>query len=536
MSNSSEFVKGLVGNPRKKSVNNGPYLKKNTDLHFSVARVMLCGLMKNQFYRSKDKSQEEALELFKEMAKKDPEFLLKAAAFARSGSMKGMVLLGLATLNGVADEEFLSTNRDVFVSVLSTFAPNQLMQFVELCKSKKLGRGFGARPQRWVQCVMESWSPEKVENYTLKYAPTIKTLVRLVHPSWQDSRGNLIRYVLDNSKNFPNYGRNNPAGLKQKTVEKLKSILKSKNSRPSAIAKAMLEYEIPWDVIKGFHSGYNTGDVGLATLTQMNLNALLLNIRSLEQGGVFDNNDGIKALKLKLDEVKNGRSIPLDFAKPYLYSSNTKVKNVLVSAMADSLDNALPELESCKVAVSVDVSGSMSGEPLVTAGLLAYPFLKSKECWFTTFSDSCHEEGTKSSDYWGRGRTACPQVTGKSRKDQVSRLLNLQTVGGTNCAAPIEKAIADKRSVDLFVLVTDEQQNSGTKVATAWNKYRKTINKNAELWVINASSYDWSAFDTSDPSVTVYQTMTPAIFQNLKYLGDDLVSSIKRYKLNIKNN
>lgn len=530
MSKSTEFVKDLVGDPRKKKAAiQGPYLKNNEDFRFSIARVILCGLLKNQFYRSKEDLTKEAMELFGDAARQDPEFLLKAAAFSRRGDMKGMVLLAMATLNGLADDEFLADNKEAFVSVLSTFAPNQLLQFVELCKSKKLGRGFGARPQRWVQRVMESWTPDKVEDYTLKYPATMKTLVRLVHPSWPDTRGQLVRYILDNSTNFPNYGRSNPVGAKQKAVEKLKA----KNSKPATVARAMLEYEIPWDVVKGFHAGYNTGDVGLATLTQMGLTALLLNIRSLEQGGVFNDANGLKALKLKLGEVKNGRAIPLDFAKPYLYSTNAKVKSALVDAIVDSLDQSLPEIEGSSVAVSVDVSGSMSGEPLVTAGLLAVPFLKAKELWFTTFSDSVHEEGTKGRGYWGDGgRDACPKITGQSRKDQVTGLLGLQTVGGTNSSAPIKKATSTKRKVDLFVLVTDEQQNQGTPVMTAWKKYKKKINPNAELWIINASNYQWHSVDFNDPSVTVYQTMTPAIFRNLEYLGQDLVSAIENFDLN----
>jgi len=529
MSKSTAFVKGLVGDPRKKKVaTQGPYLKKNEDFRFSIARVILCGLLKNQFYRSKDDLSNEALDLFKKAATEDPAFLLKAAAFSRRGDMKGMVLLAVATLNGLADENFLTENKEAFVSVLSTFAPNQFLQFVELCKSKKLGRGFGARPQRWVQSVMESWAPERVEDYTLKYPQTIKTLVRLVHPSWPDVRGKLVRYVLDSSPNYPKYGRSNPFGSKQKAVEKLKS----KVSRPATVARAMLEYEIPWDVVKGFHAGYNTGDVGLATLTQMGLTALLLNIRSLEQGGVFNDANGLKALKLKLGEVKNGRAIPLDFAKPYLYSSNAKVKSALVDAIVESLDSSLPEIEGSSVAISVDVSGSMGGEPLVTAGLLAVPFLKAKDLWFTTFSDTVHEEGSVGRSFWGGGRSACPTITNQSRKDQVTKLLGLHTVGGTNSSAPIRKAISDKRKVDLFVLVTDEQQNQGTPVMTAWREYKKKVNPKAELWVINASGYQWHSVDFKDPSVTVYQTMTPAIFRNLEYLGQDLVSAIDNFDLN----
>lgn len=529
MMSASTFVKNIIGEKKKTVKSEGPYLAKNEDWRFSVARVMLNGLLKNQYYRSKDDASKEALQLFKTAAKKDPEFLLKAAAFARSGHTKGMVLLALAALSAIAKDKFLDENRDNITGVLSTFGPNQLLQFVELVKSKELGRGFGARPQKWVAKVMESWSPKLLETHTLKYGSTIKTLLRLVHPSFRDVRGKLVRYVLDESKHNPSYGKSNPSGRRQKAVEKLKN----KNPRPATVAKTMIEYEIPWDVVKGFYAGYNTGDVGLATLTQMGLNALLLNLRSLDQGGIFNDSNGLKALELKLDEVKNGRAIPLDFAKPYLHSTNEKVKTRLVNAIVDTLSYSMPAIEARKIGLSIDVSGSMQGEPLLTAGLMAVPFLQAKNLWFTTFSDVVHEENSVYDSYWGRrAGKACPQITGVKAKDQVNALLNLKVVGGTNLSAPIVVATKQRRKLDLMVLITDEHQNRGVAISTAWNEYKRRVNPRAELWIINASNTNLHAkgFE-NDPSVTVYQTMTPAIFQNLKFLGQDLVSAIEEFDL-----
>ena len=530
----SAFVKSLIGDRPQVKKDFGPYLVKNEDLQFSVARVMACGLLKNQFYRSKDASAKEALQLFKKAARTDPQFLLKAAAFSRSGHMKGMVLLGLASLAGGASDSFLAHKRDQIIGILSTFGPNQLLQFVELMKSKALGRGFGARPQKWVQAVMESWSPDKLETFTLKYPASVKTLLRLVHPSYRDARRHLMTYVLDRSSFHPNYGHSCPGGRRQKAVERLKN----GNSLPATVAKTMLEYEIPWDVVKGFYAGYNSGDVGLATLTQMGLNALLLNIRSLEQQGVFNNADGRKALKLKLNEVKNGRSIPLDFAKPYLYSTNAQVKNLLADAIADTLGNKLPALEGRKIGLSIDVSGSMEGEALLTAGLLAVPFLNAKNLWFTTFSDFTHREGEIHNHTlytgWGNSgnRLACPKITGEDPRIQVKRLMEMQVVGGTNLAHPVEVAIKENRKLDLFVIITDEHQNSGhRRLMTAWKNYLRQVNPRAQLWIVNASNYDLHAADLDDPSVIVYQTMTPAIFKNLEFFGQDLVSAIDSFDM-----
>jgi len=263
----------------------------------------------------------------------------------------------------------------------------------------------------------------------------------------------------------------------------------------------------------------------------------LLNTRSLEQNGILDDPNGIKAFELKLNEVKHGRSIPIDFAKPYIYSNNATVKNKLVKAIVDTLGKEMPHIEGRNIGVSVDISGSMRGEPLVTAGLLAVPFLKARNLWFTTFDTECHEEGVKSAgrNWWGAcpvGSYICPPLRGKEPEQQVHHLLNLHTHGGTHVAVSLESALQKNIKLDLHVLITDEQQNAGTPLMAVWREYKRRINPRAELWVINATNYEWHAADFDDASVTVYQTMTPAIFRNLQFFGQDLIASIDAYDLN----
>jgi len=505
---SANFVKQLLGETKPK-VSVGPYLSDNELPEEAVARVLLTGILKNQFYRSADEAAKEALPLMIERAKKDPDFLLKAACLARNSHMKGMVKVALAAIAGSSDEKFLNKPivRSVAIALLSTFHPGQLIQFVELCKSKAFGRGLGSRPQKWVRATMELWGYKKLENYTLKYPTALNQLVRLVHPRYTDGRKGLITYVLDGRKG-------EATGEKQKVVETLKSITNTKE-----IAAKMLDHEIPWDVIKGF-AGLK-GEIAMAAMTQMGLTALLLNIRSLEEHNVFDTPGGLTALKLKMNEVVNGRSIPLDFAKPYIHTSNARVKDILLDAMAETLSVDMGPIEGLSIGVSIDISGSMHGEALQTAGLLAVPFLKAKSLWLTTFDTALYEEGTK----------GCPKVRGLPGKEQVGRLLSLRTIGGTNVAISLAHAIRSNRKLDVMVLITDEQQNTGTPLMKAWQEYKRHVNPEAKLWVVNATNYQWHSADFGDPSVTVYQTMTPALFKNLEYVGQNLIRGIRQFDL-----
>src|SRR5690606_34710968 len=390
---SANFVKQMLGSSHP-NVKVDSYLSKNELPEEAVARVLLTGILKNQFYRSADDAAKEALPLLIERAQKDPEFLLKAACLARNTHMKGMVKVALAAIAGSSDERFLvkDINRNAAVALLATFHPGQLIQFVELMKSKSFGRGFGSRPQKWVRSAMEAWGYNKLEDYTLKYPTALNQLVRLVHPRYTDGRAGLIKYVLDGRKA-------EGTGNKQKIVEELKVL---PIGQEKIIANMMLDHSIPWDVVKGF-AGLK-GEIATASMTQMGLTALLLNIKSLEQHNVFNSNEGLTALKLKMNEVVNGRSIPLDFAKPYIHTSNQRVKEILLDAMVSVLDVDMGPIEGLDVAVSVDISGSMNGETLQTAGLLAVPFLKAKSLWFTTFDTNLYEEGVdrgSSRSMWG---------------------------------------------------------------------------------------------------------------------------------------
>lgn len=520
---SANFVKQMLGEIRViEPVDK--YLSKNELPEESCARVLLTGILKNQFYRSADDAAKEALPLLVERAKKDPEFLLKAACVARNSHMKGMVKVALAAIAGSADERYISKDevRDVAIALLSTFHPGQLIQFVELAKSKQFGRGFGSRSQKWVRATMEKWGYKKLETYTLKYPSALNQLVRLVHPRYTDGRAGLIKYVLDGRKG-------EATGTRQKVVEELKNTKDTK-----VIANQMLDHEIPWDVIKGF-AGLK-GEIATAAMTQMGLTALLLNIRSLEEHGVFSD-AGLVALKLKMNEVKDGRSIPLDFAKPYIHTSNERVRDILLDAMASTLDVDMGPVEGLDIAVSIDVSGSMNGEILQTAGLMSVPFLKAKSLWFTTFDTNLYEEGVNHKpvrDAWGGYGAAggsCPEIKGLDRKTQIKNLLSMQACGGTNIALPVQHAIRQRRKVDLFVIVTDEQQNAGTPLMTVWKEYKTHVNKDAQLWIINATNNQWHSADFGDRSVTVYQTMTPALFKNLEYVGQDLVRGIRKFSL-----
>jgi 60 kDa SS-A/Ro ribonucleoprotein len=216
-----------------------------------------------------------------------------------------------------------------------------------------------------------------------------------------------------------------------------------------------------------------------------------------------------------------------NYIVPFLFTKNENVKSILVKAMECSLDVPIPGIENKSIGLSIDISGSMNGEPLLQAGLLAIPFLKCNKLWFTLFDDNLYEECDHIEGGYNYGYK-CPKITGVPYKEAIEKLLKLQTAGGTDVSIPIITAIKNKIKMDLMILLTDEQQNSGSPVVKAWKEYRNKVNPEAKLWVINASNYTFSLDSKeTDSSITTYQSVTSEIFRNIQYLDGGLVSLIE---------
>lgn len=139
---------------------------------------------------------ESAITLFKFSAEKDPIFLLQET-MAMSGSR--MAPLSIAMLYACAPDAFLtnSAHRQDMHNILSDKIPSQLLECAEILKSKSFGRGLGNRPQKAIRKVMESWSSQDLEEFAIGQPRALYALVRLIHPRYNQYRGELIKSLLD---------------------------------------------------------------------------------------------------------------------------------------------------------------------------------------------------------------------------------------------------------------------------------------------------------------------------------------------------
>ena len=113
----------------------------------------------------------------------------------------------------------------------------------------------------------------------------------------------------------------------------------------------------------------------------------------------------------------------------------------------------------------------------------------------------------------------CPKIVGEDPKNVLKRLFELNANGGTNSGVGIEYLLHNGIYKDIILLITDEQQNTGHSAYRAFNEYKRRINRDALLVIVNPTTYQWHNYFQNDPSIITVNTVTPTIFKALPQLS-----------------
>lgn len=77
-----------------------------------------------------------------------------------------------------------------------------------------------------------------------------------------------------------------------------------------------------------------------------------------------------------------------------------------------------------------------------------------------------------------------------SRHDSIiSQAERIHSRGGTDTAASVRKLLQQKKKVDHIIIITDEQQNSGSPFYSDLLTYRKKINPQAKAFIVDIAPY-----------------------------------------------
>ncbi|WP_127587216.1 TROVE domain-containing protein [Paenibacillus koleovorans] len=420
-------------------------------------QVLVTNTFGQTFYADQDDLMKDADDLHREMAQTNPEFMAKALVYARNeGYMRLQPLFGLAILSEYRPDLLAK----VFLRVVRI--PSDLSDFLTILQG--MGRGEGGRAvkrqvNRFLAGVSEYWAIKyngRGRGYSLGDA------IATAHPKPADLKQQaLFRYLRGQEANL--------SLLPQvDALEQLK-LAKTELEQLHWIEVGKLPHEVVTGAVKP------TQAIWEALIDQMPAMALLRNLNTLERAGVLENRYNLDTVVARLTDVhtlRKAQIFPFRFAKAFRQVKHQALRDALRDAVEATFAN-LPDLEG-RTAIFLDTSGSMnSGEYLQIGSVFALALYKKTE------GDSL---------FWLFDTVVVDPRP--SRRDSIlSQADQIQARGGTDTGAPVRELLRKREKVDQIVIITDEQQNSGSPFYEELMKYRSKVNPDVRAFIIDIAPY-----------------------------------------------
>ncbi|MFC4304399.1 TROVE domain-containing protein [Cohnella boryungensis] len=461
------FAKKLFSAIRPTTLNREGYPAYSRSIEEQYVQTLVTNTFGNIFYADQQTLLAEAEELHREMAQSRPQFMAQALVYARNeGYMRLQPLFGLAVLSAYRPDLFAKA----FPQVVRI--PSDLSDFLTILKG--MGRGEGGRAvkrqvNRFLTGVSEYWAIKyngRGRGYSLGDA------IATAHPKPADLKQQaLFRYLRGQEANL--------SLLPQ--VEALEQLKRSATEaeRLHWIEAGKLPHEVVTGAVKP------TKAVWEALLGQMPTFALLRHLSTLEREGVFEERRNLDAAIARLTDpaaLRKAKILPFRFAKAFRQVKHPELCDALRDAVELTFAN-LPDLED-RTAIFLDISGSMDGEYLQIGSVFALALYKK----------------TQGNSLFWLFDTEVEDARPSQRDSILTQADRIRACGGTDTGAPIRMLLAERRKVDQIVIITDEQQNSGSPFYEALLKYRAKVNPQVKAFIIDISPYRSAMVPPQDPN------------------------------------
>lgn len=478
--------------PTPDIVNREGYAAYSAPEEEQYLQVLLTNTLGNTFYATQNELLQESTALHQSMVKSDPEFVAKAAVYARQkGFMRTQPVLALATLASYqGSNEEKAVRRQLVVETFDQVVrtPNDFYDFYTLCKAQ--GNSLNSRR---FQRMMEKWLSTKMSEYwAIKYGGARKGQMSLRH---------VVRHAHPQHTPLFQYIRQ---GAEETDLSELPQIrafeaLKRASTGAEKVA-AITEGRLPHEVASTF-AGQDK-DVWNAIAPQMPVFALLRNLATLERQGVLDNHRKMIEEKFSNPEIIQRSGIfPFQFLKAFDMVQSAWAKDAIRDAVDLSLAN-VPSMGG-KVVLSIDRSGSMIGDLMRTAALIGVTLARTAPEGRMFLFDNHLEEF---------------QV---SRRDSIlTQAMSISARGGTDTSLTLRYMMQENIRADTFIIVTDEQQNAGDYFAQALADYRRRLNKNLKCFIIDVSTYRSRMTPWNDPNTYYIYGWSPQVLNTMSMLVD----------------
>lgn len=505
------------------------YPAYNVSLSEQYVQMVMTNTVGNTYYMSDNELFEYSLALHEKMKDTNPKFMAKAITYARNrGFMRLQPIVGLAYLSLCNDKSYFHA---AFDKVILT--PNDLTDFVTVIGNLRNGKGFGRTVKRAINNWLTNHRDQGLSQYhAIKYGGgegtgkwTLSDIIRETHPIPKNSfQSDLFRYltrkevssVLDQAR----------------AIEDLKILAQHRKEYDDIeftkranelISRGRLPYEIVTGIIKPTH------EIWESLMYQMPIFALVRHLNTLEAAGVFNNPSNVEHVVERLtnpDVIKNSKMLPFRFTTAYKnYNGNRNIKEALNRALDLSLSNV--DMLLGRNAIFLDISSSMSGDYIEIGALLGISALKkSNDAIFLCFNTALVHPQIDMSDSVMTNVSRCVDLCGGGTNVGVSIEHLLGEVGRSGLSMFASKYRADfPRSertsrpirVDNIIIITDEQQNAGTPVVQLFRKYRRMVNPDARLFIIDVAPYRPRMASDNEPGVAYFYGWNEAVLEALKY-------------------
>ncbi len=465
-------------------------------LEEDVLSVLLTQTLSNTFYCSQKELAKETVDVLRAMADKDPEFLAKALAYARTkGLMKLAPTVGLAVLASKKTSNKKEAFRLAFRQVVKI--PDDLREFVTLLKTKQFTKGLVGIPKTMVQ----NWLRHMSEYHAVKYGSansegiTLRDILRLAHPRPKTTKPNkgLDYERLRNGAQAELFGwlvkgwseigtEPSPTNPMVWALEKLK--------RTDSVVEsvALIEkYKLPREVVEPSVKKMTEAHWA-ALLKNLPYMALLRNLNTMLRHGVFEVKETVKKVAKHLadpENVQKSKQFPFRFWNAFK-ALKAEAPQELRDALSDALEASFVNMPLIKGRVCLfnDISSSMDSKVSdksdttlsEIAAMFAAATLKrcEDEVLLVPFDDVAH-----------------PELGKVSRRDSMMSIVKQIgiTRGGTNLGAPIEYLLKKKIAVDVLIGFTDNEDWAGRGFLTYFEQYKREINPKAKAFLVTLAPY-----------------------------------------------
>jgi 60 kDa SS-A/Ro ribonucleoprotein len=435
-----------------------------------LAQLAATGTLGDAYYATAEEQLKQTLDA---LAAVDPFYAAQVAVYARkSGAMKDMPALIAAWLTVAGP--------DLSVRVFDRVIDNgrMLRNFVQILRSGQVGRtSLGSRPKRLVQRWLEQASMRDLMAAATGNSPSLADIVRMVHPKPADAA----------RRAFYGWLIGKPYDVAALPAEIAAFETWKRNPRGVALPPVPFEWLTAFS-LRNVQWGELAGRMGWQ--------ALRINLNTLARNGAFGVKGVTEAVATRLadpEALAKARVLPYQLMVA-LNSVGEGVPLKVQAALEDALEASLRNVPAIRgnVVVCPDVSGSMSSPVtgvrkgattkvrcIDIAALVASAMLRTNaQARVLPFEQ----------------RVVRLNLDPRARLAVNAAKLAAVGGGGTNVSAPLAQLVSENATVDLVVIVSDNEswvdanRRGATETMRQWDKIKRR-NPGAKLVCIDIQPY-----------------------------------------------